>query len=220
MIIGSMDYSISSPGLVKFVLDKDFNIEEKSYKGFCQVKRFEGKNIIYYNIKKDFKDDLQRKIWLKDQIFEFLNQCDYISMEGYSYNSTGLVFDIAEGCGIIKKALYERGIKLRIYDPPSIKKFATNHGNADKIRMEEEYEKLDDKFDLKLPLVKDKVSGNPKDNLVDAFFICKLLHLELKIRHGIVLLKDLDLKKIEIFNQISKKNPENLLTRPFIEKGK
>lgn len=218
MLIGAMDYSIASPGLVKFVLDKDLNVEEKYYKGFCQTKKFESKDIVYYNVKKDFNNDLQRKIWLKDQIFDFLNQCDFIALEGYAYGAVGQVFDIAEGCGITKKALYERGIKLRIYDPPSIKKYATNFGNADKTRMEEDYEKLEDKIDFNLPLVKDKVSGNPKDNLVDAFFICKLLHLELKIRHGITLLKDLDVKKIEIFNQVSKKNPDNLLTRPFLER--
>lgn len=215
-----MDYSISKPGLCKFILDNNLDIEEKYYLTMTETKKYERKDcVIHYNTKKDFIDDIERKLWVEEEIFNFLNNCDYVALEGYAFAAKGLIFDIAEGCGIAKRRLYKRGIKLRIYDPSSIKKFATNMGNADKIHMEEDYEKCIDKFDLSfLPMVREGKSGNPKDNVVDAFFICKLLQLELKIRHGLILLKDLDLKKIEIFNKVSKKYPESLLTRSFIER--
>lgn len=220
MIIGALDYSISSPGVCKFELNENLDIIKKDFLTFTASKKYEKKsNIIYYNLKKDFKDNIERKLWLKDHIINFLKDTEYLGIEDYAFSATGKIFDIAEGCGITKSFLYNKGIKLRLYDPPSIKKFATLKGNADKILMEEYYEKNKDKFNLNfLPMVKDKKSNNPKDNVIDAFFIGKLLQLELKIRYGIVLLKDLNFKHIEIFNQISKAHKINLLVRDFIEK--
>ena len=222
-IIGSLDYSIASPGVCKFILDDNLNVVQKDYLSFTQSKKFEKKdNIIYYK-KDQFKDHYERIIWIKDYIFNFLNGCDYIALEGYAFGASGRVFDIAEGCGLIKTELYETGHKLRLYDPPSIKKYATGMGNSDKIHMEEDYEKIDinNRFNLNfLPFVKDNKSGNPKDNIVDAYFIGQLLILELKVRHGIILLKDLNPKIIEIFNKVSNHYKDNLLVREFIEKRK
>lgn len=228
MIICGIDMSKNSPAVVKFLLDDKLDIISKRFITFTTTKKYEEDNIIYYK-KEDFDCDLAQYVFIKNHIKNFMIdlKCDgdvnpdYVGLEGYAYSGTGMVFDIAEITCTIKMMVYDREIPLRIYDPPSIKMYATGLGNADKIHMEEDYEKLpiDERFDLRhLPLVSDKKKGNPKDNIVDAFYIAKLLQLELKLRNGIITLRDLDPKTIRIFNRVTKSNPVNILDTDFIIK--
>ena len=59
---------------------------------------------------------------------------------------------------------------------------------------------------------------NPREDIIDAYFILKLLQAELKLRHGLIELKSLSVKQIQAFNRVTKANPTNLLDRDFIEK--
>ena len=60
--------------------------------------------------------------------------------------------------------------------------------------------------------------GSPKEDIVDANYICLLLQMELKLRKGIIQLKDLTEKQIQIFNRTTKAQKTNLLAIDFIEK--
>lgn len=53
-------------------------------------------------------------------------------MEGYSYGSPGRVFELGELGGVIKTALYERGVQTYVASPVQVKKFATGVHTADK----------------------------------------------------------------------------------------
>jgi Holliday junction resolvasome RuvABC endonuclease subunit len=158
---------------------------------------------------------------MNDEIFKFLDvpTLEYVALEDYAYSATGKIFNIAEGCGFLKISLYHSGKKIRLQSPNSIKLWATGYGNCDKIRMEQSYDIRKDAFDLSfLPRVVDKKSNNPKDNIVDAFFICDLLRHELMLRKGLIKLSDLTEKQIQVFNSVSKTFPENILCRDFLEK--
>ena len=111
---------------------------------------------------------------------------------------------------------------MRLYNISTIKIFASGSGNADKIRMEDAYEALpiEEKIGLNfLPMVHEKKTNNPKDNIIDAFFITKLLQTELKIREGILTLRELEDNVRKCFIRVTKAYPINLPVRPFLFKG-
>lgn len=55
-----------------------------------------------------------------------------LAVEGYSMNSKGRVFDIAELGGIMKLAIRKAKIPAVIVPPKTLKKYVTGNGNADK----------------------------------------------------------------------------------------
>lgn len=225
MFIVGIDYSVNSPGVVKLYLDENLNVVNLKYLGFSDIQKVVkvDDNILFYHPKNSFKNNFDKCIWMRDNIFNFCKESfsndfllpDYIAIEGYAMNAQGLVFDIAESTMCTKLSIYEHNIPLRIYDPNSIKKFATSHGNSGKVEMIESFNKFAGmKPDLsKLPEYK-----SPQEDIIDAFWVVKLLQLELKLRYGLTLLKDLPLHHIEIFNRVTKKNKENLLVQSFIQK--
>lgn len=221
MNIVGIDFSKNSPGVCRLTLDKlNFEAIYADYRGFTSVKKIadSDKKIIFYHNKKAFTDDIAKAIFMRDNIYEFINADvpDYVAIEGYAMNAQGKVFDIAESTAISKVKIYENEIPIRIYDPNSIKKYASLHGDADKIRMEDEFKKFTEiKPDLShLPEYK-----SPKEDIIDAFWTAKLLQMELMLRKGLISLHNLHTKRIEVFNRVTKSNPENILVRPFIKRG-
>lgn len=219
MIICGIDMSVNSPAVVKFHLDDNYNVIYKDYLGFTQVKKYQCDNILHYN-KKDFKDNYAQYLYIKDNIESFIKGSDYVAIEGYSYNSTGRIFDIAEISGLVKISIYQFGIPLRIYEPSTVKISNRCKGNCDKISMEESYNKLEDKIDLfHLPAVYEKKSGNPADNIIDAFTICNLLLVELKLRKELLKVDELEPHLKKIFTRIKKKKDIMVLDQDFIQKA-
>jgi hypothetical protein len=146
---------------------------------------------------------------------------NWVAIEDYAFACAGQLTKLAETCGCFKTYFFEQNIPIRLYEIHNIKRFATGNGAADKIMMEETFEKIPikDRIDLSfLPLVSEKKTGNPKDNIVDAYFIMKFLQTELKVRKGLIRLQDLSEAQIKCFNYNSKARPLNLLVRPFIQK--
>lgn len=218
MVIFGIDYSITSPACVKAVCDDEFNFTSLDYVGFTDIKKvLMSDRKLLFNKKKDFTFDIQRYIYLSEHIKNFIYSGDEIPMygaiEGYAMGANGKIFDIAEATGVMKYIIYNNGTNLRIYPPTTVKKFTVGNGLAGKVSMFEEFVKVDEPL-LDLSHLEDL--SNPKEDLVDAYFIVKFLQTELKLRYGFLQLKDLTLKQIEVFNEVSKSNPINLLSRSFI----
>lgn len=224
MIIAGIDYSKNSPGIVSlFLHDYTLDVVNIDYIGFTTVKKNEKLAKLVHYKKDTWSDDIAKAQGMADCIAGYLadntfNNCwpQYVAFEGYAYAAKGKVFDIAEATMVTKLRMYDNGCKIRIYDPNTIKKFASGHGNADKVRMGESFNKFDG-MKPEIDLLADAKS--PKEDIVDAFFAAKLLQLELKLRKGLIAVKDLPMKQIEVFNRVTKAYPENILVRPFIHKG-
>jgi len=223
MIIVGIDYSMSSPGLVKCELDDNLDIIRSDYAGYSSVLKTSklDSNITHFK-KEMFNNNLDRFLKLSQLSIDFINSWgtpDYVAIEDYAMGSnSGMNFTIGEATMAMKTLVYNSGSKFRLYSPSAIKKFATGKGNAKKFDMKDAYDKLDHQsvgyFDLShLPENK-----NPSEDIIDAYWIMTLLKTELKIRAGLISLKDLNLKQIEVFNSVTKGNPENLLTRDFLTK--
>jgi len=210
MKIVGIDNSVNSPGVVWFTLDEQMNITKKEFMGFTQVKKNATENIIHYK-KKDFEDDISQYIFNRDKIFEAITKDgilpDYVAIEDYAYSANGKVFNIAESTGALKVKLYENYIPIRLYDPCSIKLFFSSYGNADKERMKQCYDNLDEG---------EKLFGVINEDIIDAFFVTLLLYYELKIRKGLINLSLLPEYQIRVFNRVTKNYPENILVRNFI----
>lgn len=221
MIIIGIDYSMSSPGLVKVELNESLDIIRADYQGFSSVAKTAklDDNIIHF--KKDhFNNNFDRFTTLTNFCSEFIESWgvpDYVAMEDYAMGShSGMNFTIGEATILTKLAVYNTGCKFRLYSPTLIKKYATGKGNAKKEDMQKAYSILGESY---LDLDKLPINKNPREDIVDAYWIMKLLQCELKLRYGIIELKSLNLKQIEVFNAVSKSNKDNLLVRDFIYKN-
>jgi len=220
MKIVGLDLSINGSGCVMNQLDSNLDIIETNYMSFTQVKKNETDKIHYFK-KKQFKNSFEQTAWMLTKFFDFFDGCEYASVEDYAYGAKGRVFSIGEFVGEVKRFIYwgwddnNQGMKLRLVDPCSIKMWATGRGNATKEDMVDVYDKVR-KDPLKLDFLPRFKS--PKDDIVDAFFIAELLQMELKLRRGLIQLKDLTEKQIQIFNRTTKSQKENLLSTDFYEK--
>ena len=220
MKIAGLDLSKNSPGCVKLELDDStLDIISTDYIGFTSVKKNEQKDVIHLYSKKDFNFTQDQFLKFENIIFEFLTDVSHIGIEDYAYGASGDITGLAEFCGFIKLKQFSDKKKIRLYDIPSIKMFATNFGKADKLSMYDAFNKCKDaKPDIsKLPIVTKASGVSPTSDIIDAYWISRFLQLELKLRKGLVNLKSLDETKIKLFNRVTKAQPENLLATDFIE---
>ena len=227
MIIVGVDVSLQSSGLVKADLDDDLEIRQMAWLGFTTVKDVYKDNKENLHFYKQFPVYLDRSIWMRDTIINNLyNEFElppmYIAIEDYAYQETsGRTFHIGGFTEILKLEIYLRHAKIRLYDITLIKKFATTRGTADKIAMYDAYMKipLKERIDIStLPIVDNAKGKSPTSDIIDAYYIMKMLQLELKLRRGIVTLRELTEDQIWVFNRITKTSKENILTRDFLEK--
>jgi Holliday junction resolvasome RuvABC endonuclease subunit len=220
MIIAGLDLSLTSSGIVKFLLNDNLCVESNSWLGFTdiiKIAKLYPNNLCFYKIGKNGIDNyIDRSNFMLYTINRYLDDVNYIAIEDYSYNSTGKNYHIGGFIEQVKKDFYYKNVPIRLYDITSIKKFATGNGNADKIMICDHFNVVDSmRIDIsKLPEYK-----SPKTDIVDAWYITCLLLLELKLRKGLISLKELDQNEISIFNRVTKSNPVNLLDRPFMKKG-
>ncbi|MFW6272261.1 MAG: hypothetical protein ACOC2U_00560 [bacterium] len=197
-IIG-IDNSITSPGIVIMELNDSFEILNQRFITCTTIKKYSFKDcngeVIYY--KDTFNSQYEKIQSLHNIVMNRIgnpNDYDFIAIEDYSFASKGQTFSIAESTGLLKDRFYNANIPIRLYAVPSIKQFMTQKGNADKIRMEEYYEKKSYKFDLSfLPkLYESRNAKNPKDNIIDAHAIVMMLRFELMYRNGITCYDDIN----------------------------
>lgn len=228
MIIAGLDVSLTSPGVVKAVLDDStLDIVDMTWLGFTTVAKDHKNSKGSLKFYKKFPNYFERSIYIRDSILYFLfgKSCfvDYAAFEDYPYGGvSGQVFHIGGFTEIIKLELYQLGASLRLYDITLIKKLATFRGNADKLAMYDEFINIpvEHRIDISdLPKVETSKGKSPTSDIIDAYYIMKLLQTELKLRRGLLSLRDMSENMNWIFNRVTKTSDENILTREFIKKG-
>ena len=159
MVITGIDYSLRSPAICTHMGTEwnysncifHFLSDRKKYSDvFC--KRFFGKSF------ESFNTDLERYDSISSWAVDICSGSDQIGIENYAYNATGRVFNIAENTGVLKK-------------------FGSGKGNASKDLMYESFLKetgVNLIYELNM-----KQLGNPATDIVDAYYICKLLYYNL-----------------------------------------
>ncbi len=150
--------------------------------------------------------------WVLEQIDRWVSHASelYIGIEGYAFakNNSNRATDLHELGGLIKQGLWESKIPYRIYTPTQIKKAWTGNGTADKsIMILTAFKQLD--LDC-------GIYDSAGENLADASLIAYLMHTEVELRAGRLRLNELNNHVRETFIQVTKNEPEALLTRPLI----
>lgn len=233
MIIFGGDISMNGSGLVKYKLDENLNVIEKDYLTFTSViyksERSNGKILLWDP--EMFPNYIEKNRWFHNHIINFVNGSEYCALENYSFASKGLTFNIAEFTGLLKYLLYEKEMKIRLYAPTVVKKFATSYGAKGKNLVVDAYDQIElsNKFNLDY-LLEDK-SGviskrkndpryeSPRADIIDAYFLVETLLMELKLRRKILSVDGLDKKKKEIFFSKSKKTDLSVMETKFLQKG-
>ena len=178
MVITGIDYSLRSPAICTHMGTEwnysncifHFLSDRKKYSDvFC--KRFFGKSF------ESFNTDLERYDSISSWAVDICSGSVQIGIENYAYNATGRVFNIAENTGVLKYKLFQKAIPVDTLTPSEVKKFGSGKGNASKDLMYESFLKetgVNLIYELNM-----KQLGNPATDIVDAYYICKLLYYNL-----------------------------------------
>lgn len=164
-----IDWSICSPAIC--VCKNEFNLENCEFYFFRSTKaqrKINVKGLNHYE-KMEFESDMQRYEQLSDWAISHIPPASKIAMEGYSYSSKGLIFNLAEASGILKYRLHLMGYSISIIPPTMIKKAGSGKGNANKYKMQEAFEKENGNFLDCLGK-----SSSPRSDIIDSYYIAKM----------------------------------------------
>ena len=179
--IGGVDYSLTCPSVCIYTgNEKNFNFETCKIFFLANQKKYE--NFQYENIEgsqqiQNWKTSEERYDFISDWALDIFiyHKIEEILLEDYSYGSKGKIFHIAENTGILKWKLWDAGFKYHMIAPTVIKKFATGKGNANKQKMYESFLQETSRNLQEELVIKSEKIGNPTSDIVDSYFICKLL---------------------------------------------
>jgi hypothetical protein len=117
----------------------------------------------------------ERYEMLTDWVIESINLDNLedvsIAIEGYSFGSKGLVYQIGGNGEFLRWYLWTLGHEISEYAPSALKKFAADHGQASKVMMYEAFFQ-DTNLDLE-SVLSCKSKNNPLSDVVDSYFVCK-----------------------------------------------
>ena len=183
MNIAGIDYSLRGPAICVFAGDyeTEFSFSKCTFYFITTIKKYSGKwnSNIYGECLSDYEEP-ERYETIADWAIEKLIGVDNIALEGYSFGSqSNRLFQIAENTGLLKYKIYHTYTPLDVIPPAQIKKFATGKGNANKDKMIESFVE-ETMVDLKSVLNVTSKSPGPVSDIVDSYYICKLLHHQLK----------------------------------------
>jgi len=181
MIYCGIDFSINSTGIciinknkLEFISFSRKVIAKKNLPVLDSLKIKLIENL--ENKNSDEHAKLEDAIYTTNKIFELIKHCDIIGIEGLSFGSTGnRLAEISGYQYLLRKLIHDTNKPFYIYPPKTIKKFVGN-GNYDKEQIistfiQNEHNWLAIKL-KKLSLTK---HFKPIDDLIDAYYIVKML---------------------------------------------
>ena len=179
MNIVGVDYSLRSPGIC-IITDSNvklhFLTEKPKWEG---VILDGGKFSITGHTYPFWSNDQERHDKIANWVMSLLPEDCVCGIEGYAFASTSSrLFQIGEHTGCLKQKLWHSNIPFEIFQPAAVKKFATSKGNAKKDLMVETFigqYNLDIGFHLGM---KPGKVDSPVSDMVDAFFIAKILECQ------------------------------------------
>ena len=168
-----IDYSLSSPAIC--VCKGPFKLSNCKIYYLTNVKKYEGNfynGLINGRLHLPYTTETQRHDQISNWAIDVVDTTIHnIFIEGYSFGSKGLVFNLAENMGTLKHKLYKLNKRFESIVPGQVKKNATGKGNADKLKMYEQFVK-DTGVDLMKEFDQSKLN-NPVTDIVDAYYVAK-----------------------------------------------
>lgn len=182
MIVG-IDYSMTSPAVC--VCNGEFKFENCKFLYITNKLKLEGTYGQFEGkLMNVWKDNVDRFSQLAEIVREFVfyewpegEDPPSIGLEGYAFGAKGQVFNIGENTGILKYYLtYVEDWEVSVHSPSTIKKFATDKGNANKELMYHTFiEETGVDFEKTFGIdVNPERIPTPITDVIDAFYIAKL----------------------------------------------
>jgi Holliday junction resolvasome RuvABC endonuclease subunit len=174
MNILGIDLSLTSPALC-FSPSNQFSFETCEFFFLTDREKFLYKHKkLHGEMFPDYTQDSERYNNIAQWIVDIAKQrtVEKVFIEGYSYGSTGRVFQIAENGGVLKFLLWRNHIPYDVVPPTVVKKFATGKGNANKELIEQSFV-AETGFNVKKELDMTPKQWNPSSDIIDSFYICK-----------------------------------------------
>ena len=183
-----IDYSISSPAATFLFFKDGKQLSEMTKHFFLTTQKSvkeKASNYDFFNcqfVKSEFesKKETDKFTFLADLFVTEINKqlcfadTYTIIIEGFSYGSKGMLFNIAGNTNILFERLKKQNLKFQTESPSYIKKLSTGKGNADKMLM---YEFYRSKTGINLEKIFDKKADkNPISDIADSYHIANLNH--------------------------------------------
>lgn len=171
LCVCGIDYSMSSPAICVHTGD-EWSFSNCKFYGLTAKKKYTTKTkTIFVDLHLPFLNQEERFDNISSWAISVLPPQSIVCIEGYAFAAKGTVFDIGENCGLLKHKLHKQKIPFSIFSPPTIKKFATNKGNSNKIVMYEFFVE-ETKVDF-CKMFGCKIGDSPASDLIDAYYIAK-----------------------------------------------
>lgn len=167
------------------------------------------------------RDFLRLAFWYaySNQIFKQL-PAEYMGIEGYAYRMSQNAHQIGGVASVFRVKSWIRGMKIRVHGPETVKMFGADDGSAAKsevrFAMHDKFPETK-RFD-KYAHGKGTMQFQIAEDLCDAYVVAQLVWLEVQLRFGMIELKSLPPKTIQIFNRTTKRWPVNILGRDWIQR--
>jgi Holliday junction resolvasome RuvABC endonuclease subunit len=174
MKILGIDLSLTSPATCLFE-GEFFNFEQCRFFYLTSNKKLQHESFkTTGTLFAEYNNDMQRYNFISKWVQDTVNyhNVEHVFIEGYSYSSTGKVFNIAENCGILKYNLWTSNVTYTVIPPTVVKKVATGRGNSNKAAMEISF--LEETgFDLRKHLNLSASVASPVSDIIDSFYVTK-----------------------------------------------
>lgn len=191
MKICGIDPSIKSTGKVIMELDDEtLDVKSIQFYGYTSTKIYaitDG-NVQIEHVGTDYADKSlqERQRIAYDIIMRDMDEVSYVGIEDFAYSkanggASGQMVQIAEFCGGLRYLLYMKGIGLMDYGIQQIKRYATGSGTADKVGMCSSFKELFPELYPEQAFSKLKQYESPMADLCDAFWMCEILRMHLKL---------------------------------------
>ena len=137
----------------------------------------------------------------------------HVGIEDYAISAaSNSAYQIGEIGGLARVSSLNRGARLRLHDPMTIKMFAAHMGNA-------EPEAVAAAVRERWPETQiwDSLASLPRIDLACAYVVARMVLVETKLRSGALTLDELEHdKERAVFNRCTQANPVSLLGREWI----
>jgi Holliday junction resolvasome RuvABC endonuclease subunit len=226
MILG-LDLSPNHLGAISLdengIIDQYYFITEsaitaKNNKGLCAKKPSKKQDEQRENY------EARRLTMARNYIANIYEQCmpKYVGIEGYSYDSKGNShYQYGELSGVSKLIFWDRECNIRIYQPGSIKKFATGNGRASSSELFEMLFHIAEtkKYAKQWKRIDNHLKKNQTcEDLAVAYWIAKMVWIEIKLKNREISVADLEKHQQQVFLRKTKdKRLLPLIDRPWIE---
>lgn len=173
-----IDYSLTSPAICVYTgIPPEFSIDQCKIYYFANTKAQIGTFLngkLVGEAYPEYSSEEERHNKLAQWTIDHIQCCHSVLIEGYAFAAKGLVFNLAENCGVLKHKLWQQTRNYSVLSPMELKKYATSKGNADKERMDQAFVRSTG-INMKELLKVTEKQWSPSSDIIDAFFLCRYL---------------------------------------------